>query len=428
VVVENTLRRRRILWNDTRAALHFSEHLQEKRHPSKKRKTLAASEPFGKGKGLEGSAAMKKPIIAFVKELKANKKLNSFDEASTKQAVVLRLLSFLEWDIFDVDQVSPDYANKDYRAAYALRAAKNRGLLIDVKRPEEKLDSHQKAFLSFAHQRKFDLAVLTNGVLWWFYLVSAGGGWQQKRFYAVDLLQHPADRFVPHLIELLAKTRVASGESLQTAQSMHQNQKRKIAAEVIPEAWNQMIGQPNNIFVEILGETTERICGYKPDSGMIHQFLKEHREKLLLKNIPDARKTAEKLLETFFEDEKETPPKPPRPEFSAPGRKSYAEASIKSFDFNGQTQAVRSWEEMLIWFCDYFASNYPTNFEKVLWISDEQKPRFSRYSDQLRIPEKIKRTNIYVETKMNPDEILRTTEDLLLEFGCRREDLTISTR
>jgi hypothetical protein len=371
---------------------------------------------------------MKKPIIAFVKELRANKKLNSFDEASTKQAVVLRLLSFLGWDIFDVDQVSPDYSDKDYRAAYALQAAKNRGLLVDVKRPEEKLDKHPKAFLSFAHHRKFDLAVLTNGVLWWFYLVSAKGAWQQKRFYAVDLLQHPAEQFVPHVIELLGKTKVASGEALKTAQSMHQNQKRKIAAEVIPEAWNQMIGQPNNIFVEILGETTERICGYKPDSGMIHQFLKEHREKLLLQNIPDAREAAEKLLETAFEDEKEAPTKSPHPESAAPRRKSYAEASIKSFSFNGQRQAARSWEEMLIWLCEYFASKHPTDFEKVLWISDEQKPRFSRYSDQLRFPEKIKRTNIFVETKMNPDEIVRTTEDLLLEFGYQREDLTITTR
>jgi len=44
---------------------------------------------------------MEKKIIAFIDELKSNKKLATFDEASTKQAVVLRLLSFLDWDIFN---------------------------------------------------------------------------------------------------------------------------------------------------------------------------------------------------------------------------------------------------------------------------------------------------------------------------------------
>ena len=38
---------------------------------------------------------MKKPILGFVKDLKSNKKLRALDEASTKQAVVLRLLSLL---------------------------------------------------------------------------------------------------------------------------------------------------------------------------------------------------------------------------------------------------------------------------------------------------------------------------------------------
>jgi hypothetical protein len=378
---------------------------------------------------------MKKPIAAFMKELKSNKKLNSFDEASTKQAIVLRLLSFLGWDIFDVDQVSPDYSVKNYRVSYALQAGKNRRILIDVKRPDEKLDSHQKALLGFAGSDGADLAVLTNGVLWWFYLVSGKGNWQQKRFYAVDILKHPVDKFVPHLIDFLSKANMAGGESLKAAKGMYQSQKRKIAAEVIPEAWNQVVSQPNNIFVEILGETTERICGYKPDAKLINQFLSQHRDQLLLKDIPDARSAAEKLLELVFEEEQEKEEAAGKSGASKQHSKSadrkpksYADEAIKSFAFMDQMHPVRSWEEMLVWLCEHFAANYPNDFEKVLWISDEQKPRFSRYSDQLRIPEKIKRTNVYVETKMSPDEIVRTAGDLLLEFGYDREDLAITTQ
>jgi hypothetical protein len=59
---------------------------------------------------------------------------------------------------------------------------------------------------------------------------------------------------------------------------------------------------------------------------------------------------------------------------------------------------------------------------------DDQQPCFTRYSDQLRIPEKVKRTNIYVETKLSPHEIVKTVGDLITEFGYGHEDLVITTR
>ncbi len=64
---------------------------------------------------------MQKQIQSFIQDLKSNKKLSSFDEASTKQAVVLRMLSFLGWDIFNVEEVCPDYVVNSSQVSYALR-------------------------------------------------------------------------------------------------------------------------------------------------------------------------------------------------------------------------------------------------------------------------------------------------------------------
>ena len=82
---------------------------------------------------------------------------------------------------------------------------------------------------------------------------------------------------------------------------------------------------------------------------------------------------------------------------------------------------------MLTTLCDYFAQTNKKDFEKVLWISNDQRARFSRYGDQLRIPEKIKRTDIYVETQLSADEVVRTTCNLLAEFGYSKEALDIET-
>jgi hypothetical protein len=41
------------------------------------------------------------------------------------------------------------------------------------------------------------------------------------------------------------------------------------------------------------------------------------------------------------------------------------------------------------------------------------------------MPEKIKRTDIFVETKMNPEEVVRTSCQLIAEFGYSIDDLDI---
>ena len=61
----------------------------------------------------------------------------------------------------------------------------------------------------------------------------------------------------------------------------------------------------------------------------------------------------------------------------------------------------------------------------MLWISGHHRIYFSTNSDELRIPEKIKKTDIYVETKLKPDEIVKIADDLVTEFGYDKNLLEI---
>ena len=49
----------------------------------------------------------------------------------------------------------------------------------------------------------------------------------------------------------------------------------------------------------------------------------------------------------------------------------------------------------------------------------------SLYEDQLDIPEKINKTDIFVETKLSPNEIVKTARSLLIEIGYLQDKLTI---
>ena len=380
---------------------------------------------------------MKKDIESLISSLKTNKKLSTFDEASTKQAVVLRLLSILGWDIFNVEEVYPDYSANSHTVSYALRARNASKVYIEVKKTQENLDNYQKQIVTAASRDGVELAVLTNGIIWWFFLPQMKGDWQQKWFFSADLLKQQPNAISVHFIDLLNKTKVLKGQSTKTAEALFQNKKQKIAASIIPQAWNQIISQPNKIFVELLVETTEKFCGFKVESELIEKFLKKHCQAWRLKessssiasppsNFPPAQIVDDEP--EIVEDEPETD----RPANSSnPPQKrtqSFTDKELKQFSFNGSTYQVRAWEDMLTTLCDFFASNYPKDFEKVLWLSNDRKTHFSRYKDQLSIPEKIKGTDIYVETKLKADDIVRTADLLVSEFGLDPEDLVLTTK
>lgn len=386
---------------------------------------------------------MKNEIVTFIKDLKSNKKLDTFDEASTKQAVVLRLFSFLGWDIFNVDEVYPDFSVNSHSVTYALRSKNTNKIFIEVKRVSEKLDNYQKPLLSFASSENVDIAILTNGVLWWFYLPKTAGNSQEKWFSSVDLLKQKEDTFVPQLIDLLSKNKVVKGQALKAAKTLNQNKNQKIASDVIPDAWNKIISQPNMILVELLRESTEKICGWRVEAKLVEQFLEKHLDKWLVTKRPtDSPTPPPKVVEVSSLDKKiplntsdVSASKLNASDVSAPESKktlekpeNYIGKEIKSYTFNGKTNTVRYWEDLLTGLCDYFAAIHSEDLEKVLWISGEDKTYFSRNSDQLRIPEMIEGSDIYVETKLGPDEIVKTSRNLLDEFGYDATELSIMAK
>jgi len=77
---------------------------------------------------------MKEQLISFANALKSNREIDSYDEQATKQAIVLKILFTLGWDIFDTNEVYPEYALKSQRVDYSLRINNKDKVFIEVKR------------------------------------------------------------------------------------------------------------------------------------------------------------------------------------------------------------------------------------------------------------------------------------------------------
>ncbi len=369
---------------------------------------------------------MKKQVIALVRDLGNRPERFALNEAATKQAVVLRLLDCLGWDIFNVEEVQPDFRTDHGSAAYALRIGTALQVLLEVRcHPDNPGEPHRE-LVELAAREGAALCGITDGLHWWFYLSSAKGAWTHKRCCVIDIPEQKAEQSSLELTALLSREKVAAGQHLEAASDALQDQKRRSAAKVLPEAWNKVLADPNPILMELLADASEKLCGTRAEPGVVEEFIRQNMTHWLLSGDP--RKTPVPIVAAPAAAGAEPPPgsnssniKTRKPEF-------FAEKSISSFTFLGATFPVRSWEEMLSRICNHFAVTHPQEFEKVLWLYDDQKPCFSRYSDQLRIPEKIKKTNIYVETKLAPEEIVKTVGDLLTEFGYGHEDLVITTR
>jgi hypothetical protein len=369
---------------------------------------------------------MKKQVVAFVKDLRNKPERFAGDEAATKQAVVLKLLDCLGWDIFNVEEVQPDWRADHGSAAYALRIESTLRVLLDVKCKRDNPEELHRGLVDLAIREGAELCALTDGLRWWFYLSSAKGAWTHKRCRMIDIPEQKAEQSAAELAALLARERVATGQYLEAAKEAFQDQKRRATAEVLPGAWNKVLAGPNNILVEILGEASEKLCGYKAEPGVVEEFIRKNLPRWLLpaeaRGAPAAANPAPAVAGAAPPSGNDSADiKTRKPEF-------FADKSIHSFTFQGNTFPVRSWEEMLSQVCNHFAVTHSREFEKVLWLYEDQSPCFSRYSDQLRIPEKIRKTNIYVETKLSAEEIVKTVGDLLTEFGYGHEDLVITTQ
>ena len=77
---------------------------------------------------------MDKQLIPFIESIKSNKKITSFDEESTKQAIVMKLLFLLGWNIFNIDEVKPNYPFKKQQIEYALRLKNLNKIFIKAKK------------------------------------------------------------------------------------------------------------------------------------------------------------------------------------------------------------------------------------------------------------------------------------------------------
>ncbi len=221
----------------------------------------------------------------YLRELKNRKDIYGFSEADTKQSIILYILSLLGWNPFDAEEVKPEYGVGGSWVDYALRIYSTPKVFIEVKKVQEKLDSHEEQLVTYATKESVKLAVLTNGLTWWLYLPLVEGRWDQKKFYTIDVSEQEPDQAAEKFFRFLSKETTSSGEAITQAEAViNDRRKDSVISNTLPKAWNRLIDSTDDVLVQLLKENTEKLCGYEIEVKTVTRFFEQNKDTLLIQN------------------------------------------------------------------------------------------------------------------------------------------------
>ena len=340
----------------------------------------------------------------------SNGRLASCDETNTKATAIEPILRALGWDVADLDEVRREYpvrARPNARPVdYLLFCDDTPKVIVEAKRGNQSLERHQEQlqdYVGFALAERVEIAILTNGAAWWYYLPIRDVSWEQRRVATVEFNQQDSREIAQTLVDLLGKENVRSGAAIQNAE-------RHQVLETLPDVWNRLVSEPDSSIVNLLAERTHKLCVREPAGNEVEEFLTTHRHQMQI--TPQLA-----VPELNLPSEPEVTPEP--------ARSGSAREILTAFTFNGRRYEissvgrryeVSSWREMLVKLCEIVHEAHTDRFEEVLNIRGTKRTYFSQNPDDLHGPRPIDGTDIFVDARTKT-HIQRIAKKLNLHFG-----------
>jgi hypothetical protein len=196
------------------------------------------------------------------------------NEAAVSQGIVLRLLHDLGWPSYDNSVVWPEYSVGTRRVDLALCHPPRKPIVfIEVKQVGQGADAERQLF-EYAFHLGVPLAILTTGQEWHFFLPAEQGDYGERRVYKLDLLERDPCESIARLRRYLEFGAIVSGAAIEAARTDYRSiAKEREIQRTMPEAWQKLISESDELLVELLVEKVESLCGFRPDLEAAATFL-----------------------------------------------------------------------------------------------------------------------------------------------------------
>ena len=195
------------------------------------------------------------------------------NEKAVSTSIVIPILRKLGWDDADPYEVRPEYQSGKGRVDFALFCSNGQpGLFIEVKAVGKAATADIQLF-EYAFHEGAQIAVLTDGRVWSFYLPGQPGSYEDRKVHQIDLLERAPDDAEKRFIRYLRKDRVASNAAFEDAKADYNSKTtQKLATATIPKAWAELLAEPD-IIKKLLRDRTEALCGHIPSDEALAIFV-----------------------------------------------------------------------------------------------------------------------------------------------------------
>lgn len=345
-------------------------------------------------------------LLDFIDKMQSDERFQALDGASIKQAIVLKMLSLLDWDPFDMDEIQPEYDVKDGKIDFALTHDGMPKVFLGVKKEIKDIEASKAQFLDWAVQCKVPIAVMTNGFSWRFFLSLMDGSTEDKRVGALEIRDEAAKDVKKAFSDFLSKKNVFSDRALKIAEEIYNKRKKAlIIEEHLPRAWQKILNEPEKWLGGIISEVTEKLCGITPDKEAVEAF----------------------IASTIKGNADRPPFKESTPSKNQKGRKDYEGKSVTSFTLEGKGYKVEAWKDLLLKVCEIMYGKHKDDFDSILYVTMKGRDCFSENPHAFLNSGKIAGSGIYVDLDLTEMLTLALCREVLSNFGHKESEFIIET-
>ena len=217
---------------------------------------------------------MKESLETAIKGIRADSKIPTLDEARARVEAIDPILERLGWDRFSED-FKREFSVSDGRVDYALLNNSKPKVFIEAKRPSEDLAGRpEDQLLRYSGIRGVPLAVLTNGLNWWFYLPLKEGDAEARRFCQLEISKEDISEVSCRLIQFLARANVYSGVAVENAEArLKQLREARRIDQALPQVWEDLIAGPDKLLVDLINDKVKSRCEIEATPERIKGFL-----------------------------------------------------------------------------------------------------------------------------------------------------------
>lgn len=211
-------------------------------------------------------------IINIQSQIKAGYYQN---EASVISGIINPILNVLDWPIYQVNIVRPEFTVGSQRIDLALFCNNKPQIFLEAKQIG-KIEGAEKQLFEYAFHTGVPIVILTDGQEWNFYLPSGFGSYNERKVRKLDLLEDNITELKEKFENYLEFKNVCAGIAKKNLEKDYEDVTRVREIENnLPIALNELIKENDEILIELVANKVEDLTNFKPDGKTVISFLEK---------------------------------------------------------------------------------------------------------------------------------------------------------